>query len=121
MFGTVARIRPKPDEIQALLDLNREIERERSGTVKGFVADYMFESEKNPGEYILVAVFQDRETYMANAEDPEQDRIYRRLRAHLTEDPIWEDGEIIFWSHGPSMPMWDDPSQMMGSEPASPE
>jgi len=44
---------------------------------------------------IMVAVFQDRDSYYANAADPEQDRWYRRLRDHLAEDPVWEDGEII--------------------------
>lgn len=121
MFGTVARIRPKPGEIQALLDMSDEWDREHPRRVKGYVADYLFESEKHPGEYILVAIFQDRESYMANAASPEQDAFYRRFRQHLTEDPIWEDGEIVHTSHGTTMPAMDDPSGMMGTEPASPE
>jgi quinol monooxygenase YgiN len=121
MFGTVARIRPKPGGIQALLDMSHEFDREHATRVTGYVADYIFESEKHPGEYILVAIFEDRESYMANADSPEQDAFYRRFRQHLTEDPIWEDGEIIYASHGSTMPTWDDASGMMGTEPASPE
>jgi len=107
--------------MQALLDLSKEYDRDRGRRIKGYVADYIFESEKHPGEYLLVAIFQDRESYMANAASPEQDAMYRRMRAHLAEDPVWEDGEIILASHGPAMPAWDDTSGMMGTEPASPE
>ncbi|MBI4505724.1 MAG: hypothetical protein HY691_09340 [Chloroflexi bacterium] len=40
-------------------------------------------------------VFQDRETYMRNADDPDQDRWYKELRVHLAGDPEWEDGEVL--------------------------
>ncbi|MCX2726790.1 hypothetical protein OO015_04680 [Thermomicrobium sp. 4228-Ro] len=42
-----------------------------------------------------MATFDDRESYRRNADDPEQDRWYRALRALLSEDPYWEDGEVM--------------------------
>lgn len=95
MFGTVARLRPKAGQEQAVLGIMREWERERKPKVKGAIASYLYKSENNPGQLILAVVFQDRETYFANAEDPEQDRWYRRFRELLEADPDWEDGEII--------------------------
>lgn len=95
MFGTVAHLRPKAGQEQAIIEQMRSWERERKPKVKGAVASYLYKSEKDPGELILAVVFQDRESYFANAEDPEQDRWFRRLRELLAADPTWEDGEII--------------------------
>lgn len=95
MFGTVAHAHVKPGHEQAVMSLMEEWNRERKPKVKGALASYLFRSEKDPNEMIMVAVFQDRDSYYANAADPAQDRWYRRLREHLAEDPVWEDGEII--------------------------
>jgi len=37
-----------------------------------------------------------RETYHANAASPEQHARYLRLRALLTAEPEWHDGEVIY-------------------------
>ncbi|MBI2936330.1 MAG: antibiotic biosynthesis monooxygenase [Chloroflexi bacterium] len=95
MFGTVARIRPKAGQEKALVALLQEWQRTRKPKVKGAIGGYLFKKEKNPDEYILVSVWQDRQTYFANANDPEQDRWFRRVRELLQADPVWEDGEII--------------------------
>lgn len=100
MFGTVARIRPKPGQEQALIAFSETWQRERGSKVPGFVHEYVFRSEQHPGDYLMVALFTDRESYMANANDPEQDRLYRQMRELLTEDPIWEDGEVVYDSGG---------------------
>lgn len=96
MYGTVAHVRPKPGEAEALIKMSQDWTRSRAPKARGFVADYLFQSEKNPDEYLLVAIFEDRESYFANAQDPEQDRWYQQMRSHLQEDPVWEDGEIVF-------------------------
>ena len=43
---------------------------------------------------MMVAVFESKETYEANANDPAQDAWYRKFRALLTADPEWNDGEV---------------------------
>ncbi|MBM2827105.1 MAG: Antibiotic biosynthesis monooxygenase [Dehalococcoidia bacterium] len=95
MYGTVARMRPKAGQEQALVNIMKEFERDRKPKVKGFVASYVYKSEKSPGDLIMAVVFQDHDSYHANADDPEQDRWYRRFRELLEADPVWEDGEII--------------------------
>ncbi len=95
MYGTVARMHPKPGHEQTLIELNDEWQRERKPKVKGALGAYVLRPDNKPDEMILMAIFEDRQTYRANAEDPEQDRWFRRLREHLQADPEWEDGEIM--------------------------
>ena len=95
MFGTIAHLRPKAGQEQAVVANLQEWDRLRKPNVKGPVAGYLYRSDKNPGELVMAVIFQDRESYYANAADPEQDRWYRRLRDLLETDPTWEDGEII--------------------------
>lgn len=94
MFGTVAHIRVKPGHEQQVMELSREWADTRGRGVEGYVTGYLVRSERGPQEGILIAIFQDRESYMANAEDPEQDRWFRRFREHLQGDPDWHDGEF---------------------------
>lgn len=96
MYGTIARFRPKPGQEKAVLQLMEEWDRTNRPKVKGAIAEYVYKPEKNPGELIMAVVFQDKESYVANADDPEQDKWFRRFREHLEADPLWEDGEIIW-------------------------
>jgi hypothetical protein len=94
-YGTIFRLRPRPGEESQLVALMDEWDRERKSRVRGAIGGYLFKPDKRPGELIGVAVFRDRQSYQANAADPEQDRWYRRFREHLQADPEWEDGEIL--------------------------
>lgn len=53
--------------------------------------------EANPNEFYLVAVFESRAAYQTNAASPEQHQRFLELRALLTADPEWHDGEIVDW------------------------
>jgi len=94
MFGTIFRMRVKPGDkeeaMAAMMGDNRQIE--------GFIASYIYDTGGD--ELWGVAVFQDEATYRANANDPEQDKWYRRLREHLQADPEWHDGTIRAWPGG---------------------
>ena len=63
--------------------------------IDGFVSAYVYDTGGD--ELWGVAVFRDEESYRANANDPEQDKWYRRLREHLEADPEWHDGAIRAW------------------------
>ena len=101
MFGTVYRMRPKPGTETAIKDLLRREDEERT-TPTGFIAGYLFRSRSRPGELIGVAVFDSEASYRKNANDPEQDRWYRRLRELLEADPEWNDGEVLVSLFEPS-------------------
>ncbi len=98
MYGTVARLRPRSGQVDELLRLSDEWRKEIGSKTDGFVGEYVFKLDENPDEYILVALFRDREAYRANAEKPEQHEWYLRMRETLESDPEWNDGEVVYSS-----------------------
>ena len=64
-------------------------------TIPGMVADYVYRRDAASDEYYLAVVFESKAAYVANANSPEQDVRYRRLRALLIADPEWHDGEVL--------------------------
>lgn len=92
MYGTIARFRIKPgtreEFIKAMDDFGDAV-------IPGWKADYYFQMNKDPDEFFLVAVFQDRETYQANADSPEQHERYLKFRSFLVADPEWNDGFVV--------------------------
>jgi hypothetical protein len=48
--------------------------------------------------------FTSKESYLANANSPEQDAFYRRLRACLEADPEWIDGSFGRWDDAHAHP-----------------
>ena len=95
MYGTVAHIRVKAGQGEAVIAKMEQWEQERGSKVEGNLGGYMFRLDKDPQEMIMVAVFQDKESYVANAEDTEQDKWYQELRQLLEADPEWNDGEVF--------------------------
>ena len=92
MYGTVARVRAKAGaggQLSALQDQYEGLQ------VPGFVATYVYRSDADPDEYWLVVLFEDRESYHRNAQDPAQDERFRQMRELLAADPEWHDGEVI--------------------------
>jgi quinol monooxygenase YgiN len=92
MYGTIARFRIKPgtkDEFVKTMDSFG------GDNIPGWKADYYFQMDKDPDEFYLVAVFQDREAYQANADSPEQHDRYLKFRSFLAADPEWNDGFIV--------------------------
>ncbi|MCX7624587.1 MAG: hypothetical protein RMK01_05425 [Thermomicrobium sp.] len=95
MYGSIFHLHVRPGQEAAVRQLFERWDRERAPRVQGFRAGYLFKPDQQRDELIGVAVFDDRESYRKNASDPAQDEWYRELRALLTDDPVWEDGEVI--------------------------
>ncbi len=93
MYGTVARMKLKAGQEDAMLALLKEFE---GLNVPGFVGEYMYRADSGSNEYWMVAVFQDRESYVKNAESEQMHQFYLRYRALLEEEPEWHDGEIVY-------------------------
>ena len=93
MYGTIARINPKAGLEQAVIQAMEEWERDRRPGVAGVVGGYVYRLDK--GGLMMTAVFESKEAYVANAEDPAQDQWYRKFRALLETDPEWNDGEVL--------------------------
>ena len=90
MYGTIARIKIDPSKFEELKALGDSM-----GKPAGQVARYVYKMDADPGEFFLVAVFESKEAYWANAQSPEQNERFTQLRALLLEDPEWHDGEIV--------------------------
>ena len=95
MYGTIFRFEVKPGADD---DLRRQFESETQGDDNrlqgsGMLASYLFKLDN--GGYMGVAVFESKDKYQANANDPKQDEWYRKFRALTQADPEWNDGEVI--------------------------
>jgi hypothetical protein len=98
MYGTIARLHPLPDRLPDLIALNERWRISGAMAATGYRAAYLVTPDENPYErptVFLVAVFDDKESYVANAESAEQDARYRELRALLADDPEWMDGTFL--------------------------
>jgi quinol monooxygenase YgiN len=79
-----------PAKLEDLKALGRRI-----GVAPGQIARYVYQMDANPGELFLVVVFESREAYWANAQSPEQNQRFQEMRALMSADPEWHDGEIV--------------------------
>ncbi len=93
MYGTVARFQVKPDAELRLADEMRAFER---ANVPGALATYLYRMDTEPSVYYMAVLFADKASYVANAESPQQDARYRKVRELLTADPEWHDGEVVY-------------------------
>ena len=92
MYGTIAHFRIKPgtrDEFVKTMDSFGD------AFIPGWKADYYFQMDKNADEFYLVAIFNDKQSYDANADSPEQHERYLKFRSFLVADPEWNDGHIV--------------------------
>ncbi len=90
MYGTLMRARVTPENRSALLALMGE-----GAGAKGFQATHVLVPDEDEGTVIAAILFEDRESYSANAHDPATEEWYGRFRALLEEDPGWTDGEWV--------------------------
>lgn len=97
MWGTIARMRVRegvPDEY--LLGQVRALNTDR---MKGWKVTTIYRSDVDPRELWMVAMFEDKESYRANAESAAQHSVFLTLRACLDEDPEWHDvDELVTFS-----------------------
>lgn len=100
MYGTVARIKTKPGSAEKLAQITAEWGRERGGKVEGAIGGYIYQMDADSNELIMAVLFSSREAYHSNADDPAQHDWYMQIRELMTEDPEWNDGEIIGEWHG---------------------
>jgi quinol monooxygenase YgiN len=92
MYGTIAKLSLKPGSagaLQAILEDYEDLE------IDGMYASYLMQSETDPNVAYVVAIFDDKESYRANADSPEQHQRYLKMREQLTADPEWHDGTYI--------------------------
>jgi heme-degrading monooxygenase HmoA len=89
MWGTIAKMKVKPGAeafIGTQFHSMRNAER-----MPGWLFTQLFQSDSDPNEVWMIAMFTDKESYRRNAESPGQHRVYEMIRSCLVEDPEWHD------------------------------
>ncbi len=92
MYGTIAKMRLKPGMEAQMQELMKEYD---GVNIPGHVSFNVYRMDADANEYYLAVVFEDRESYHANAQNPEQDQRFQKMAALLDGEPEWHDGEII--------------------------
>jgi antibiotic biosynthesis monooxygenase (ABM) superfamily enzyme len=102
MFGTMYKMHLKPGQEAKMKELEEAWNREMQPLAKGYISSYVIQSKTRPDEYLGMVIFDTEENYYKNAQSPEQDKWYRRMRDCLESDPEWNDGTLISETHAPS-------------------
>lgn len=96
MYGSVARFTVKPGRVDELISVMEEFDRDRKPRIKGFRGSWVYRLDADANTLMLAVGFEDKAAYMANADDPEQDKWFQRMAEHMAGEPEWNDGEIIY-------------------------
>ena len=98
MYGTIFRMKPRSGQEQSVFDVFNDWERDVKPNVQGALGGFLFKPDAKPDELIGVAIFESKDSYLANANNAIQDAWFRKLRELLQSDPEWEDGEYVVGS-----------------------
>jgi hypothetical protein len=90
MYGTIARLKVSRENLEKL-DAQTKEQMQRKPA--GFKAVNVLVPDEHEDEAYLVVFFDDKESYMKNADDPAQHEDFVKMRALLDADPEWIDGE----------------------------
>jgi len=89
VYGTIARMKVTRENLSGLRAQFAEMEQRE---VPGFVGSHILEPDGWDDEILLVVFFEDKDSYVRNADDPAQNADYLKMRAFLEADPEWMDG-----------------------------
>ena len=89
MYGTIFNLSVKPGHEQDLLEVLD------GNAPKGMVAWFLMKPDDDDTDLIGVAVFENKEAHVANANSSEQNESFIKLMEHLDSEPTWTDGEYI--------------------------
>jgi len=92
MYGTIAKLNVAPGKLDDLLEVVKQYD--RLG-IPGMRWSHLYQSDDDPNVCWLAVAFDNRASYRANAENPEQNARYQAMRALLAADPQWHDGVVL--------------------------
>ena len=92
MYGTIARLKIKAGKEAEFIALGQQ---EDDIKIAGHVGEFIYRMDADPNEYYMAVVFDNKESYVANANSPDQNDRYEGMLALLESAPEWHDGEIV--------------------------
>ena len=93
MYGTIAKMRVKAGAEQQFLQVAQVTESE---PIAGTVAVYVYQMDADSREFYMAVVFENKESYVANANSPEQHQRFMQMMTVLDSEPEWHDGTVVF-------------------------
>ena len=90
MYGSIFNLKPKKGKREELINHLKINE----GKPDGGLAWYVLDPDNN-GDLVAIAIFKDKESYLANAERPEQHENFMKMMEFLDEEPSWNDGNFV--------------------------
>ena len=90
MYGTIFKMKVKPGHEDQLLPILDSTETPPDGGVAWFLMN-----PDSENEWIGVAVFDSKESHLANANNPQQHEMFLKMMEHLESEPTWTDGEYL--------------------------
>ena len=90
MYGSIFNMDVKEGHEEELLDLMDALE-----APAGMLGWFVMKPDLDDRKLIGVAVFRDKEAYVANANRPEQHESFMKIMDHLASEPDWTDGEYV--------------------------
>ena len=90
MYGTIFKMKVKQGHEDQLLTILDSPENQPDGGIAWFLMNPDSESE-----WIGVAVFDSKESHLANANNPQQHEMFLKMMEHLESEPTWTDGEYL--------------------------
>jgi quinol monooxygenase YgiN len=90
MYGSIMRGRVKDGRREDFERLMVELSITHLSEHRGLVSVELA-WEEDPNRVVMILHFQDRETYLRNADDPRTQRNYERWSALLDSEPEWID------------------------------
>jgi heme-degrading monooxygenase HmoA len=96
MYGTIARIKVKPEDWDELKKSVR-----RGPLPEGEGAMMLFQMDADPLEVFMIAVAESEKVYRDLSESPEMHEAYLERRQKFETEPEWHDGKVILFRHHP--------------------
>ena len=90
MYGSIFSLDIKPGHHEEFL---QELTQEQTNPT-GMVALFVMNPDEKD-EWIGVAVFENKEAYVANSQSTEQHERFLKMMAHLDSEPKWTDGTYV--------------------------
>ena len=90
MYGSIFNLKPKQGKKNELINHLKMDEDKPEGGIAWYVLN-----PDDDGDLVAIAVFKDKDSYVANAERPEQHENFMKMMDLLEEEPKWKDGQFV--------------------------
>ena len=89
MYGSIFNLKVKSGHEDILIALFNKYEKP-----EGMIAWFVMNPDAK-ADWIGIAVFENKESYVKNAENPAQHERFLEMMQHLDAEPTWTDGNYV--------------------------